>query len=165
MEDSRRFVSLPRKENVNLPSNRENAENRFRSLEARLRKNANLRHIYHTHMLDCIQRVQVEVVDPDEENGDLFYLPHHAVSKGKRGDTKWRIVFDASSHEKCAPSLNDTLEMGPSLLPEIFALLLRFRLNSMTIVGDIQQAFLQLQLDEKDRDLTRFFWYRVTRDD
>ena len=79
----------------------------------------------------------------------------------KVNDTKWRIVFDASSHEKGAPSLNDTLEMGPNLLPEIFATLLRFRLNPMAIVGDIQQAFLQLQLDE-DRDLTRFFWYRVT---
>ena len=35
----------------------------------------------------------------------------------------------------------------------------------MAIIVDIHQAFLQLQLDEKDRDLTRFFWYRVTRDD
>jgi len=44
-------------------------------------------------------------------------------------------------------------------------MLLRFRLNPAAIVGDIHQAFLQLQLDENDRDLTRFFWYRVTRDD
>ena len=164
MEDSRRVVSLPRKENVSLPSNRENAKKRFKSLEARLRMNEKLRYIYHDHMLHYIQRCQVEVVDPGEEHGDLFYLPHHAVSKGKRGDTKWRIVFDAPSHEKGATSLNDTLEMGPILLPEIFATLLRFRLNPMAIVGDIQQAFLQLQVDE-DRDLTRFFSYRVTRND
>ena len=115
-------------------------------------------------MLDYIQRGQVEPIGPSEEQ-DTFYLPHHAVSKGKRGDTKWRIVFDASSHEKGAPSLNDTLEMGPNLLPEILAILLRFRLNPVALVGDIHQAFLQLQLDEKDRDLTRFFWYRVTQDD
>jgi hypothetical protein len=116
-------------------------------------------------MLDYIQRGQVEVFDPGEENGDLFYLPHHAVSKGKRGDTKWRIVFATSSQEKGAPSLNYTLEMGPNLLLGIFAMLLSFRLKPMAIVGYIQQAFLQLQLDEKDRDLRRFFWYRVTRDD
>jgi hypothetical protein len=65
----------------------------------------------------------VEVVDPSEGQEGTFYLPHHAVSKGKRGDTKWRIVFD-TSHEKGAPSLNETLEMGPNLLPEIFATLL-----------------------------------------
>jgi hypothetical protein len=55
--------------------------------------------------------------------------------------------------------------MGPNLLPELFATLLRFRFNPVAIIGDIHQAFLQLQLDEKDRDLTRFFWYCVTRDD
>jgi len=55
--------------------------------------------------------------------------------------------------------------MGPNLLPELFAILLRFRLSSRATVGDIRQAFLQLQLDDKDRDLTRFFWYRVIRDE
>ena len=58
-----------------------------------------------------------------------------------------------------------TLKMGPNLLPEIFATLLRFQLNPIAIVGDIQEAFLQLQLDVKNRDLTRFFWYHVTRND
>jgi hypothetical protein len=54
--------------------------------------------------------------------------------------------------------------MGPNLLPELFAILLCFRLNSVAIIGDIHQAFHQLQLDPKDRDLTRGFRYRVTRD-
>jgi hypothetical protein len=74
-------------------------------------------------------------------------------------------LFDASSHQKGAPSLIDVLEMGPNLLPELFATLLRFRLTPVALTGDIRQAFLQLQLDEKNRELTRFFWYRVTRDD
>jgi hypothetical protein len=54
----------------------------------------------------------------------VFYLPHQAVKKEKRGGTKWWIVFDASSHESNAPPLNDVLEMGPNFLPEIFAILL-----------------------------------------
>jgi hypothetical protein len=53
--------------------------------------------------------------------------------------------------------------MGPNLLPEIVAILLRFRLHPIAIIGDITQAFLQFVLDEKDRDLTRFFWYRITQ--
>jgi hypothetical protein len=73
---------------------------------------------------------------------------------------KWRIVFDASAHESTAPSLNDVLEMGPNFLPEIFAILLRFRLHNSTIVDDIMQAFLQLVIE--DRNLTRFFLYRTT---
>jgi len=62
-EDSRRVVSLPKKENITLPTNRQNAENRFRSLETRLKKNANIRYVYYTHML-YMQRGQVEVLEP-----------------------------------------------------------------------------------------------------
>ena len=116
-------------------------------------------------MLDYIKQGQVEIVEPGQNREGTFYLPHQVVSKAKGGETKWRVVFDASSHEKGAPSLNDTLEMGPNLLPELFALLLRFRLSPRAIVGDIRQAFLQLQLEDKDRDLTRFFWYHIIRDD
>jgi hypothetical protein len=75
IDDSRSVVSVTRKENVKLQSNRENTENRIKSLEFRLKKNANLRRIYHTHMLDYIQSGQVEVVDAGEEHGDLFNLP------------------------------------------------------------------------------------------
>jgi hypothetical protein len=115
-------------------------------------------------MLDYIKQGQVETVEPEQEREGTFCLPHQVISKSKGGETKWRIVFDASSHEKDAPSLNDTLEMGPNLLPELFVILLRFRLGPRAIVGDIRQAFLQLQLEDKDRDLTRFFWFRTIRD-
>jgi hypothetical protein len=83
-EDSRRVVSLPKKENIILPTNRQNTENRFRSLETRLRKNANLCHVYYTHKLDYMQRRQVEVVDPDEKQEGTFYLPHHAYPKANK---------------------------------------------------------------------------------
>ena len=54
--------------------------------------------------------------------------------------------------------------MGTNLLPEIFAILLRFRLHHIAIISDITQEFLQLALDGKDRNLTRFFWHRITQD-
>jgi len=69
-----------------------------------------------------------------------------------------------SSQETNATSLNQVLEMGPNLLPDIFAILLRFRLHFAAIISDITQAFIQLTLDVKDRDLTRFFWYRITQE-
>ena len=54
--------------------------------------------------------------------------------------------------------------MGPNLLPEILATLLRFRLHPVGIISDTGQAFLQLSLHKRDRDLTRFLWYRVFKD-
>jgi hypothetical protein len=94
-------------------------------------------------MLDYIKKEQVEISPSEEGIADEFYLTHHALKKEKRGETKWRIVFGGSSHEEQAPSLNDALEMGPNLLLEILATLLRFRLYPVGIIGDIGQPFLQ----------------------
>ena len=95
----------------------------------------------------------------------VFYLPHHVVKKERRRKIKWRIVFDASSSEDNSPSLNDVLEIGPNLLPEVLATLLHFRKHPVAVIGYIRQAFLQLSLDRKDRDLTRFFLYSFSQDD
>ena len=46
---------------------------------------------------------------------------------------------------------------APNLLPEVLVTLLCFRGHPVAIIGDIQQAFLQLSLDQKDTDLTSFF--------
>ena len=116
-------------------------------------------------MLDHVVKQQVELPPTTEESTGVFCLPHHAVKKERRGKIKWRIVFDASYSEGDSPSLNDVLEMGPNLLPEVLATLLRFRERPVAIICDIQQAFLQLCLDRKDRDLTRFLWYRISQDD
>jgi hypothetical protein len=133
-------VSLPKKHNIILPNNRTNAERRLGNLRRRLDNNEALKETYYAHMVDYIAKGQVELA-PREESATVFYLPHQAVKKQRRGRTKWRIVFDASSHESNAPSLNDAPEMGPNFLPEIFGVLLQFRLHHSAIVGDIAQAF------------------------
>jgi hypothetical protein len=165
IEDGRRVVRLPKKNVCDLSPNRVNAERRFRTLQRRLQQDDALRAIYEEQMLDHVRKQHVELTPHTEEATGMFYLPHHVVKKERRGKIKWRIVFDASSSESNSPSLNDVLEMGPNLLPEVFATLLRFREHPVAVIGDIQQAFLQLSLDRKDRDLTRFLWYRISQDD
>ena len=49
-------------------------------------------------------------------------------------------------------SLNDCLHIGPSLLPLLFDILLQFRLYPVVILGDIQKAFLQIQVDKIDEN-------------
>jgi hypothetical protein len=164
VEGQRRVVSLPKKQDTALPSNRLNAEKQLNNLTKRLENNETLRQMYHDQMLNYITRGQVEATPAEDSTPMVFYFPHQTVKKEKHRKTKWRLVFDASSHETNAPSLKGILEMGPNLLPEIFAILLRFRMHFAAIISDITQAFLQLSLDVKDRDLTRFFWYRITQD-
>jgi len=107
-------------------------------------------------MLHCAVKLQVELAPTTEESSGMFYLPHNAVKNERRGKVKWRIVFDTSSSEGDRPSLNDALEMGPNLIRDVLATLLRFREQPVAIIGDIQQAFLQLSLERKDRYLTSF---------
>jgi hypothetical protein len=165
IEDGRRVVRLPKKDMCDRSLNHDTAVSRFRTLQKRLQKDTTLRTIYEEQMLDHVVKEQVELAPTTENSTGVFYLPHHAVKKVRRGKVKWRIVFDASSSDYNSPSLNDVLEMGPNLLPEVLAILLRFRGHPVALIGDIQQAFLQLSLDRKDRDLTRFLWYRISKDD
>jgi hypothetical protein len=157
VEDQHRVVSHPKKQDITLPNNRNNAEKRLKNLTNRLENNGELKQIYHEHVLNYITRGQVEIVPPEEPTSIVFYLSHQVVKKEKHGKTKWKTDSDASSHEINAPSLNDILQMGLNFLPEIVASFLRFRLHPTALISDITQAFLQLVLDEGDRALTRFF--------
>jgi len=102
--------------------------------------------MYETKMLEYILQYQVEVAPLVPSASSKFYLQHQSVKKEKRNAIKWGIVFDASSHEPGSPSLNDSLEMGPKILPEIPSVLLRFRLYTCAILGDVSQAFLQITI-------------------
>ncbi|XP_035232413.1 uncharacterized protein LOC118204195 [Stegodyphus dumicola] len=107
-EDNRRIVSLPRKLLVtSLPTNKIIAENRFHSLQKRLASSDVLKTQYDKCMLNYIEQKDVEVSSIDESNEKpvYYYLPHHAVRKKTQSETKWRIVFDASSH---APAMTFT---------------------------------------------------------
>jgi len=163
IDDGLAVVSLPKKENVIPADNRTHAPKRFLSLTKRFHSDTDLRTMYENKMMNYILQHQVEVAPPSPSAAPNFYLPHHAVKKGRHTAVKWRNVFDASSHEPGSPLLNAFLEMGPKLLPEIRLVLLRFRIHKCAILGDVSQAFLQITLDPKDRDLTRFLWYRLVQ--
>ena len=71
-----------------------------------------------------------------------------------------RIVYDcfAKTNAK-SPSLNDCLKTGPPLQPLLFDILIRNKFRKFCVSGDIQKAFLQIWVHEKDRDAQRILWY------
>ncbi|GBL94031.1 hypothetical protein AVEN_185008-1 [Araneus ventricosus] len=92
-------------------------------------------------MQDYIDKNQVEIVPETSANGyRTFYLPHNAV-KSQKNQSLNRIVFDGSSYSPGNPFLNEVLEQGPNLLPEILATSLSRRLHKQAII--IQEAFHQ----------------------
>ena len=81
-------------------------------------------------------------------NGNVTFLPHKVIKK-QRSTTKIRIVFDASAKKRDAVSLNEILYKGPSLTPELFTLLIKFRIYPIAISADIVKAYLQIGVVEQ----------------
>ena len=96
--------------------------------------------------------------------GKVHYLAHRPVIRSDRETAKIRAVFDAFCSNS-DPSLNDCLYSGPNLLGKIFDILLRFRLNYIGILADIQQAFRNIEISTEHTDFFRFLWYDLPNTD
>ena len=72
----------------------------------------------------------------DEEKTKDF-LPHHGVLHETK---KLRTEFNGSAKIKQV-SLNDLLYSGPNLLPELFDLILKWRLYKYIFVSAIEKMF------------------------
>ncbi|XP_077547781.1 uncharacterized protein LOC144160032 [Haemaphysalis longicornis] len=154
-------VKLPWKNNVKLADNRAVAEKRFRSLTKRLNRAPELMERYDTEMRRLIDDGVAEEAptDPHDGNQRIYYMPHQPVLRDNSTTTKLRIVFDASSHSTDANSLNDNLDSGPNLNPDLVRLLLNFRSHPVALVADAEKAFLQISVAPEDRDALRFLWF------
>ncbi|KAL6727694.1 hypothetical protein Aduo_009548 [Ancylostoma duodenale] len=110
---------------------------------------------------DYLKQGIIEEVDEFKfDDHRVYYIPHQAVIKATSSTTKLRVVFDASSHYRNSPSLNDCLHSGPAILPDLVGILLRSRLTPLLLVSDVEKAFLQIRLQRSQRDATRFLWLR-----
>ena len=163
-EGGRYSVSLPWKEGGReiLASNRASALKRLHALTNRFERDPELGQRYHSVISEMWQEGIIEEVDGDVPASGLeFYLPHHPVVKEESLTTKVRPVFDASAKSVNGISLNDCMEAGPNLLPDLVGVLIRFRRWQFALTADVRKAFLQVGVDEKDRDAHRFFWNDV----
>ena len=126
----------------------------------RLRQNPALLERYDAVIREQMQRGIVELVKDEASSMTdkrIHYLPHHPVVREDKATSKVRVVYDASS--RSTGHNNDCLHTGPSFGQHIFDILLRFRVHRVALAGDIEKAFLMIEVDEKDRDVLRFCGY------
>ncbi len=163
-EDGRYQVCLPWKDNwKKLQSNKAVAVKRLEGLMRRFDKDQTALAMYHEQFSGYLKEGFIRPANP-EYTGVMMYLPHRDVVRVEATTTKCRPVFDGSSHMKGAPSLNQALEVGPNLNPELLEVLMRFRLYETAWVADITKAFLQIELVKEDAEVIRFLWYKDPKD-
>ncbi|KAH0816655.1 hypothetical protein GEV33_006136 [Tenebrio molitor] len=159
------LVKLPLKNDPPiLKSNRDSAVKFFNNLERNLNKRPTLKSDYVQFMRDYISLGHMEEVPGCELNKpNCTYLPHHAVLKDSTS-TKLRVVFNASFRSADALSLNDNLMAGPTIQPELFAILLRFRTFKYVVNGDIAKMYRMIEIHPDHSDYQRIVWRENTED-
>ncbi|XP_066921184.1 uncharacterized protein [Clytia hemisphaerica] len=151
-----------KEENWSLGDNYELCRKRLQCLSKSFENNQQLLKDYQKIFNEQLTKGVIEKAPNDQEVGKTHYIPHHAVIKPEKSTTKVRIVYDASAKANNNElfSLNECLEAGPPLNTDLFEILLRFRTDKVAIVGDIEKAFLHIKLNNEQRDLTRFLWFK-----
>ena len=161
--DGRYFVTFPWKTNLTeLPDNYGLCLGRLRSLLKRIRENQD---VFQKYSDTLSQQEALGIIEkaPSAPTGSrIHYIAHHCIIKLDRKTTKLRIVYDASAKiGKTYASLNEWLLRGPVLLEDLCGMILRFRLHAVALIADIEKAFLQVALQEQERDVTRFLWVKT----
>jgi hypothetical protein len=116
--------------------NHQMAAGRLRGMLTKLRKSPVDLANYTKEIEQLIANGFVEEADFNYE-GLHTYLPHHPVYRTDKATTKIRPVFDGAARSKYGPSLNDVLETGPNLNPDLLSVLMRFRMNRIAWIADI----------------------------
>ena len=174
--DGRFVVPLPKKPSPpSLGESRSQVVRRFLSLERSLRSKGEFDALDSViqEYFDLKHAEPIADTDLDKPVEQVFYLPIHAVKKESSTTTKIRAVFDASAKSSSNTSLNDILQVGPTIHPPLIDVLLRFRLHRIALTSDVSKMYRAIELEESDRNLHRFVWrshpddqlrdYRMTR--
>ncbi len=91
-----------------------------------------------------------------------YYIPMQAVLRPTSTTTKMRVVFNASAKTSSGKSLNDILHKGPSIQPELFDALVRFRSYSIAFTADIAKMYRCILLHPSDRPMQSILWREHT---
>ena len=140
-----------------LPNNRWLALKQLDQLDQKLSKNPILKEKYQATLdADLEKGYVVKVHDSESLPDNVSFLPHHPVTNEKKPG-KVRRVANASSIFQ-GQSLNSNLLKGPDLLSNLTGVIMRFRENRIALCADIEQLFMQVKVDSKDRPYLRFLW-------
>lgn len=168
-DDTGRFiVRLPfHKPTLKLGDSYLRAKQRFQQLERKLTNNPQLKQEYVRFMKEYIElghMTDISHSDVLHKETQVYYMPHHAVIKETSSTTRTRVVFDASAKTDNNVSLNDVLMVGPTVQPDLYTIITRFRTYPIAFVADIEKMYRQVQIDPRDTSYQRILWREAAQD-
>ena len=104
-----------------------------------MRTNPDLMKHYGAIIQDQLKKEIIEKRNSTFKGGKPHYLPHHAIVNPLKPTTNLRIVYGASRTRKENQSLNECLHRGQVMSNVLCGLLMKFRLNNIAIVADIEK--------------------------
>lgn len=138
--------------------------NRSQALKHALMQNRDLKRnsIKEKHMITFMKSITesdaLEISPPVPPGKECWFLPLFGVYHPRKPD---RIRGDFNSSARFEGlSLNSVLLSGPNLTNDLLGVLLRFRMDKVAIMADIQQIFYSFLVSEGGRYFLRFFWYK-----
>lgn len=156
---NRIIVRLPFKEpKVELGESYDIALGRFLNLEKKLNRNSELKKDYTDFIEEYRNLDHLEEVNTDEIRHVKYIMPHHPVIRPDSATTKLRVVFDASCKTTNGVSLNETMLVGPTLQPDLFETLTRFRFYRYALTADISKMYRQILVDSDDCNWQCILW-------
>jgi len=145
-------------EPTQLGTFRLSTERRLHAIERRLERDPDLKVQYHNFMKEYEQLGHMEPAIQQEGNNRCYFLPHHLVFKETSSITKTRVEFYGSAKTSNGLSLNDILQVGATVQPDLYTIVLRFRTHQVCFTADIVKMYRQIVVHPEDRDLQRILW-------
>jgi len=152
LKDGKYELPLPlRNAEPHLPESRQQARSRLNSIKRRLRSDNRFREDYTAFMEEIIRKGYAKECT---DGYGQWYIPHHGVYHPRK--SKIRVVFDCAA-QNAGVSLNTELLQGPDLTNSLLGVLMRFRLERVAFMADIESMFYQVKVPEQHRKFIRFF--------
>ncbi|XP_036322206.1 uncharacterized protein LOC118736226 [Rhagoletis pomonella] len=120
--------------------------------------------MYNDFMQEYIQLGHMSQIKDIDLNFPHYVIPHQCVLRPDAETTKLRVVFDASCKSTTHVSLNELLMVGPTIQPELFTTLLRFRCRKWAITADITKMYRQVAISDDDKKF-QLILYRHSPDE
>ncbi|XP_039451131.1 uncharacterized protein LOC120430111 [Culex pipiens pallens] len=141
--EGRFVVRLPfNNQKSQLGDSYNNARKRLDKLMISLARNPAKRVEYSAFLTEYLTLGHMKEVQHVNDGG--YYIPHHAVYKASSSTTKTRVVFDASAKTTSGLSLNDTLDVGPTVQNDLLSIILKFCTHPVVLTADIPKIQLKV---------------------